>query len=544
MAAPTYTTDLQVLSLADTVTGWSEPTGATAGGAQTLETDYFLQGTNCITKTMNATGLAGLAYTNGTNITFTGDTVFYIWNFHGAPNSISTKALGGVQVIVGSSAAAYYRYYVSGSDTYTYGGWINYVVNPNFTPRSGTAQGTPAGTWNTFGIVLNNLQALGQGRPFAVDAIRYGRGTIQAINGDLANGYATFIGMSVQNDLLANRWGILQNVDGQFKYQGHLLLGITATAVDFRDSNRTLIIQNTEFVTANFNLIEIRNAASIVQWTGISIASLGIVSKGRLLVTDNATITIDNCTFTDMDTFVLQSNTDVLDSTFRRCGLITQGGATFDQCEFDQPTATAGVLVNAPSDLALITNSTFVSDGTGHAIELTGTASDCTLDAITFTGYATTNGSTGNETIFVNIATGSLTINIINGGNTPSIRTAGATVTVSNSKTFTVTNIIENTEVRLVRQSDLVEIAGAEVVGASPSGLSNVSVTTDPNNSGRFKLSYSYNYTVDIPLFVVIFNEAYEALYLNSTLIASDSSLSVFQTLDRQYSRGTIFNPT
>jgi hypothetical protein len=46
-------------------------------------------------------------------------------------------------------------------------------------------------------------------------------------------------------------------------------------------------------------------------------------------------------------------------------------------------------------------------------------------------GYAASDGSTGNEAIYVNVASGTLTINVTAGYNTPSIRTAGATVTVS-----------------------------------------------------------------------------------------------------------------
>jgi hypothetical protein len=72
----------------------------------------------------------------------------------------------------------------------------------------------------------------------------------------------------------------------------------------------------------------------------------------------------------------------------------------------------------------------FTRGAAGHAIEIAGTAADFDLTGVTFTGYASVDGSTGNEAVYVNIATGSMTISILGGGSVPSIRTGGAAVTV------------------------------------------------------------------------------------------------------------------
>ena len=47
MAAPSYTTDLQLVNAADATTGWTELSGHTGGGAATDETDYYIQNSNC-----------------------------------------------------------------------------------------------------------------------------------------------------------------------------------------------------------------------------------------------------------------------------------------------------------------------------------------------------------------------------------------------------------------------------------------------------------------------------------------------------------------
>ena len=131
----------------------------------------------------------------------------------------------------------------------------------------------------------------------------------------------------------------------------------------------------------------------------------------------------------------LRATADLDAVNFIDCSSFTQNGATLTNCTFSNTKVTAAT----PADAALISNCSFESPGTGHAIEIGGTAADLTLTGVTFTGYAGTNGSTGNEAIYVNIASGTMTVSVTGGGSTPSIRTAGATVTVQNAVTVKVT---------------------------------------------------------------------------------------------------------
>lgn len=132
----------------------------------------------------------------------------------------------------------------------------------------------------------------------------------------------------------------------------------------------------------------------------------------------------------------LRATSDLDGTNFINCSTFTQNGATLTNCSFQNTKVDA----SSPANAALISDSSFTkTTGTQHGIEITGTAADITLTGVTFTGYAGTNGSTGNEAIYVNIASGSMTISIQGGGSTPSIRTAGATVTVQNAVTVKVT---------------------------------------------------------------------------------------------------------
>jgi hypothetical protein len=124
----------------------------------------------------------------------------------------------------------------------------------------------------------------------------------------------------------------------------------------------------------------------------------------------------------------------------------------------------------------------------------------------------------------------------INGSNAETFtNTDGGTTVIVEPFAFEVTNIISGTEVRILRQSDLVELAAAEIVSGSPSGVSNATISVDPDNASRYVLSYNYDYITDIPVFVVIYNTEYKALRVPYILKGADSVLQAAQQFDRQY---------
>jgi len=457
MATPTYTTDLTTIvdfdgtpsspSVAEPSTGW------TAGRSPVVDTDYPIQNTNHASLTMNTTGKAGILCTNGSSFSWTSGNYLFGWIIWLAPGAIATKANGGLAMLCGDGVGSFKVFYVGGnsSGSYPYGGWQNFAVDP--TMAYSEVFGSPS-AYYIVGAGANVLSAVSKGNPLGFDVFRYGRGEFRVAAGEAGN-YATFAGMATTNDNNSNRWGLFQAIEGGYKFKGLMVLGYGGLT-NFTDSNKSIVIDNTEWVQSNFNRIEIRNASSVVNWTNITITALGTVSKGQFEVVDNAEVNLDSCTFTDMTTFIFQSNSAVTNSTFRRCGQITGGGADFDACLFTNSTAAVSlVLIN----LNQATNCTFQSDGSNHAVDLGTVPSTTSMNWNNYlTGYATSDGSTGNEAIRVNVAASqTLTINVGAGYSSPSVYNTG-------SGSVSVVSGQVTTSVTVTDLSDGSEISGARVL--------------------------------------------------------------------------------
>lgn len=475
MAAPVYATDLVDIDVGEGAKTWAEPTatGWTSGAAPAAnDTDNFIQNTAAVSKAFNATGVGGMMVNNNSGATFGSNAAAFFWIYFASPQTLDSEANGGLRVLIGSSLAAFNAWIVGGKNTYNYGGWINVAVDPAV--AYDYTIGGPTTTKQYFGFCVNNLTAITKGSPCWADAVRVGR-ELRVTLGD-SNGYATFAGAAAYNDDVTRRWGLLQVIDGGYLMKGLLSLGLAATAVDFRDANRSVVIQNTKKVAAAFNGVEVHNASSRVDWTAISMQALGTVSKGYFAVIDNADVNLDSCTFTDMDYFTFLANSAAIKCIFRRCGLVTQGGAIFDGCTFDQPSGAVGMLSD---NMDNIDNCNFVSKGTGYALQLTSAhaGTSKTLTNVNFSGYALTDGSTGNEAIYNNSG-GAVTITVV-GGTVPTIRNgSGASTTiVTSSRTVKVT----------AQKADGTKVSGARVLlrtAASASGGFPYDVTVTITNSG------------------------------------------------------------
>ena len=432
MAAASYNTDLTDL-VADSATtaNWA----ALGGGASGLniETDYFIEGTRCVSKNAFANSTKGMVEdTTATTLSTGSGNAVYLWVTHATPGSLDLKANGGITICLGSSSAALNRYFYAGTDTIDYGApWICAVVNPDdATANSGTVAVT---AMDTYGAEAAMVGGPTKGSPFGIDEIRYGHSI--SIN-DGAGAPANFTALAVQNDSQNNRWGQFQRTPGSstnFTMQCRIEYGDTIACV-FDDSNKNITIPDLEFVASTFVEFDV-TTSSTVSWTNINVtASAGANTRGRWVSTSTTSVALTTSSFTNFGTLGFDSNTTSTGCTYRGCDTITQNGSTITGGIVDSSTNAVALVAD---DVTLVTKVSFISDGTGHAVNIgtiaatTSIAWDNSLTSSTTewdgsVGDTVGVSGTANDAILVSVSSGqTLTLSVATGASIPTVRNTG-----------------------------------------------------------------------------------------------------------------------
>lgn len=547
-----------------------ELTGYTSGSivsTTTPDTDNFIQGTAGLTGLSSKTANTGnsIVYGRGSTLVINNGNCLNLWAMYALPSAVELigfSSAAGVQIAVGTSTTAFSTYRIDGRDVSPYGGWRNYIVdlrNTNTGPNNTGGTGANVGNGNSyFGATWWQNAAFKTAVPLAIDGIRYGRQTLSATAGTstsvnhvtpLTSTAANFPQMAYYNDYnvggtptlsataigLAvdggyHRFGSLQAVSGGFLARGILSLGTASTSVYFNDANRNINFEDMFLTYNDFNRIEVRNASSTIILNSCSFSfiprdSAVITSgyapatpRGNFEMIDNAVFDATSCSFTDMGTFIFKSNAAISSTTFRRCNQVTPAGGTFDEGTLftNSNDTTGAIILTSPSDCANMSYCNFTNNN--KAIKIT-TAGDYYFVGHQFSG----------NTWHVDF-TGTGTCNIYpSGGCTVSqdkcTATGGGTITVHTPQVnLTFTGVKTDSEIRIIRVSDNVELGGIE----STSGSSWV-------------WSHAYGGT-EVNIYIHHVEYQWFALK-NITLATSDGSIPISQIADRQYARGSIYTP-
>lgn len=176
--------------------------------------------------------------------------------------------------------------------------------------------------------------------------------------------------------------------------------------------------------------------------SGTDISFINCVFIGPGVTTINSDVTLQNCVIVGRDMFAIN-------------GADISGGTIENPSD---GTCVSMVATDAPSGIDFVTDT-----GGDYAIEIAA-AGTYTIDACTFSGFT--------KDINVTASSGTVTINITGGGDTPTYDTAGATVVINNSVTIKVTCLdesgspIENVRVYLEAGSGGPETQGAVLLNA------------------------------------------------------------------------------
>jgi len=519
VATPTLTNTPVTISDAESVTNWSAV-------SIVLDPDIKRQGNNSVTDGLRNNG-ATFSYSGTPLPTNLNNQTIRMWCTNTLTPYMQSFANEGFSFLINTGTTGYYT--IAGFDTYQ-GGWLNMAVTlaTGVSPTSGSV--TPTNNVSEIGIRFQRTAAPRNIDNTWLDYLRYGDG-YTATGGTSGDPITPATIATTDN---SNGYGIFEKIDGVIFGSGTLDLGSGATTTDFDSVGDLIVFLENPYTRAGLYSITAAGSGCNAFLDGSVIKTAGNVANNKfdLDFSDSAiTATVTGCLFDKGASLDFATGQSVTNNTFNACTLITPGGATFTGNIIKGGTGTAAVTAT-PAQMANITGNTFYSNS-NHAVEVTGTAANFSWDNEDDSNYDSgTSGNdvavatpTGNETIFVNIATGTVQITVGDGANNiPSVRSAGATINVTAGlTTITVTELKTGSDVIVFNASTNATIA-------------------ETNNSGT---SFQFQTSAATTVHIHVTNLGYLPYYRRNFVVPSNNQdLAVSQVVDRVYENPvTAFDP-
>lgn len=484
------------------------------GNGPSTNTDIFIQNATSFARRQSAVSDHGFWYDNVTNVDLSAANVhvgYWVWHTHFA---VLTK----LAVRVGTSTTNYDEHTIPLTEYPSTGGWVRVWFDISRTPTTTGGTGLNEAQARYYALIASLPTVGGTSQNLVMDATDYTTTglVINAGTGGSPGVFDNFV--TADQGTQNNKYGVLVSRNGLLYVFARLTIG-DSTATVFNDSNQVIIFPSQSLVASDFMGLSfgMSNASSDIDLTNCVIKSAGSVQGDIVVTGTSGALNLTSCTLSNLRVITLTSVATLTSCVVQQCGLVTQSSAVLSGCVFDKLTGATGILSNNPAN---ISDCSFTSDGTGHAIEIT-TAGTYTFDGNTFSGYAASNGSTGNEAIYNNSG-GAVTLNITGGGSTPSIRNgSGASTTVNNNISVTLTGLKDNTEIRVFTTGTTTELAGTE------------NATSGTTDNRYFTFALSAGTDVDIQILSVGYENIRMTAYEVPTL---DASIPIQQRVDRSYS--------
>lgn len=518
-------------------------------GASTSDTSFFAEATGCAAEAYNSE--TGQIFWSGTtpNFTTTGNELIYVWSavvatLNGFKEPTPADSSHAMYLSDGTNNLIIYQ---AGNDRDVFkhaDGQVSFQcmlvdidylntlnTNGDLAAISGSFAGFNSATTSMdVGAHYTTLsKALGGGNNCYMDIIRYGGADAGiSVTGGLTGDRGTFSEIAVEDrsTLDGKAHGIIREyTGGAYGVQGTLKFGTTGTGDSwFEDSGVSVTYEDRYVADDKFKMV-VEGNPTAGEETHFILRNSTIQSARPAVTMDFSssginTLTLNTVTFLNLRNPITFATADtaghtVIGCTFTNCGIVNPGTVDLTGCSFNNATDALGALeLDTAAQIDGSTNLSFDSDGTGHAIYITATGT-YTFDGHSYTDYATTDGTTGNEVVYNNSG-GAVTINV-SGGDTPTIRNgAGASTTVNNNVNVSLTGLENNTEVRVYEVGTTNVVAGIE------------DVTT-----GTYTFSTQAGANVDIRVFNIDFQPAD---ILQFVVPAGGTSLPIQQVFDRNYS--------
>jgi hypothetical protein len=470
MAAP-------VVSFVGTKAVNGESTTTYVGGSVALNADNVLEGSNSVGDKVSAatvtTYALGAAVT-GEPFNFSSgganqfDHIFMITQLQG---SVDTLANGGVGIVVADDLAtdSVGTWYVGPKSGYL-GGWVYYVINParafdtvTAGSASWTTTGNPAQLSGVDGLgvrwkILNTI--MGASDNCFLDVMSVGTG-YSITNGDAGSAEGKFSDFSTYEESSSNRYGALETKSGILFPLCKLYIGASSgsTNTEFIDSGFTVVWQDAYVASDFYGLIcrqgtgttDVQLSSGIFKAAGSTEVYLDFSGVANVDLTN---INVERARLIDLDVNCTWTGGQVVNS-----GMVELfGAAAITAVDFLRCTDGYQLKITNNSYMDNVDNISFTSGGTGHAIWITATGT-YSFDNIVFSGYAGSDGSTGNECVFNNSG-GSITINV-NGGTSPTIRNSAGSSTTVNAGSVSATVTVVDTTITPIQSARVLALAAS-----------------------------------------------------------------------------------
>jgi hypothetical protein len=499
--AVTITDNRTIINEADATTGW---TGSTTVSVGTSEPDP-VESTGRLAMVVSTATQNAYVTTASTNMS--SGFLVYWWIGHRA--ELDTQANGGLMLQVGDTTNRR-GYHVAGSNKLGFVHFDGPVTWQCLCLDTATLSSFSATTFagssapNTaavtqLGVAFKTLvKSVGGVVNCFWDIGRYlnpaaNNGCALTITGGTSGDPGTFAEIAAADRQIGNQQahGILRQLGaGLYGVQGPIRFGNpTGTSSSwFEDTNVSVVFEDRDFQTTKYKIVIVDNGTGTTTFklgTKVGTGTTATGSNGcNLIAPSGVGAQFDAATDTDVtDVFIYGSTFDgftqgisflssheFIGGRILSSGQVTAGGATMVNSEISGSTAATALLWNVNTDTSgKLDGISFNSSGTGHGIELgSNTPSSITFSGIKFSGYASTNGSTGNEALYNNSGK-AITVYITGGGDVPTYRDGtGASTTIISSVPLAVTivdtdnNPIQTAQVAIYLSSDNSELLNAD----------------------------------------------------------------------------------
>jgi hypothetical protein len=451
----TVTDRRSILNEADSLTNWN---------VGTLNTSEFAEGTASVAYAYNiATGQIYWSDGGTTTVDLT-DQLIYIYS---ACNALQNSWTTGAHSMFLGDGTNQVAIHMAGGDRDVFKHADGPVLWQSFVLDGPEASGVYADGTNYYTNIAGNLinlnfaavsdfgghyitqsKALGGGQNCFCDIIRYGNDGIR-ITGGSGLGPGTFLEVVLEDRNTGDQkaHGMIRELSTDtYGLQGPITFGWDNGTIEdawFSDANVVLVYEDRRVGDNRyyFNIVGSGEQTTDFTLTGSIIKSAGpgvqcdFSSSGidsLVLTSDLFTNLVNPIYFaTDIDS----SGHFVTQCTFDACGMIDPGTVNFNNNTIQNATNPSGGLLIDDDDTDNLSDLSFISGPSGHAIYVSVSGSYQLTD-FTYTGYGATG--TTDAAVFNN-SSGVVILNI-NGGDSPTYRNGvGSTTFIKNSVDLTIT---------------------------------------------------------------------------------------------------------